>query len=457
MAGVPPNSPPNSMGQEPIVSSVTGADYIQSWVPGLFPQAANLISVDNLFAGRTSSGQVINGATINNSTIGLTTPAAGSFASFSSAAVDITGGTIDGTLIGNSTPADGYFAALHSVSGKFGSGTTTGLPYNFQSAIDFDPSSGGAVNRQNIFNTKLSYASTTTNIWEGVMSAVEVRGPGTANGEINGFHSYHHFNSGANAAAVEQFEASFLNDGTLGENVGYLASFINGAAGVANTVTGMKTRLVNNNSTPGQIAAYIGWQNDAISGTAPTTNMLIKNGDPDAYIGTLGGLALGQIANPGAGTLFKLKGTDNSAGTFPIIVTNLAGTQGFVMDNSMKSYFGGLKTTIDATGAVVINGANTSGGTFPFTVYNSSSALLLGVGNDGTTHFAGNSSNVDGGGSFNGVQFACVSGGPTTTTGNGAPSATQPNGSIYLRKDGAANTRLYVSEGGGAWSAILSS
>ena len=164
-----------------------------------------------------------------------------------------------------------------------------------------------------------------------------------------------------------------------------------------------------------------------------------------------------QIANPGAGTLFKLKGTDNSAGTFPIIVTNLAGTQGFVMDNSMKSYFGGLKTTIDATGAVVINGANTSGGTFPFTVYNSSSALLLGVGNDGTTHFAGNSSNVDGGGSFNGVQFAFVSGGPTITTGNGAPSATQPNGSIYLRKDGAANTRLYVSEGGGAWSAILSS
>ena len=31
-----------------------------------------------------------------------------------------------------------------------------------------------------------------------------------------------------------------------------------------------------------------------------------------------------------------------------------------------------------------------------------------------------------------------------TAGGSGAPSATQPNGSLWLRTDGAANTRLYV-------------
>lgn len=49
-----------------------------------------------------------------------------------------------------------------------------------------------------------------------------------------------------------------------------------------------------------------------------------------------------------------------------------------------------------------------------------------------------------------------TSAGPTITSGSGAPSGTQPNGSIYLRTDGAANTRFYVSEGGGTWAAIAS-
>jgi hypothetical protein len=42
----------------------------------------------------------------------------------------------------------------------------------------------------------------------------------------------------------------------------------------------------------------------------------------------------------------------------------------------------------------------------------------------------------------------------TISSGAGAPTSTQPNGSIYMRTDGAANTRLYVSEGGGTWAAV---
>jgi len=40
------------------------------------------------------------------------------------------------------------------------------------------------------------------------------------------------------------------------------------------------------------------------------------------------------------------------------------------------------------------------------------------------------------------------SGGPTITTGTGAPSHSAPNGSVYLRTDGGSGTTLYVRESG---------
>lgn len=46
-----------------------------------------------------------------------------------------------------------------------------------------------------------------------------------------------------------------------------------------------------------------------------------------------------------------------------------------------------------------------------------------------------------------------VSGDPTISSGSGAPSAAEPNGSIYLRTDGANSTILY-SRVSGSWVAI---
>ena len=45
------------------------------------------------------------------------------------------------------------------------------------------------------------------------------------------------------------------------------------------------------------------------------------------------------------------------------------------------------------------------------------------------------------------------SGGPTITTGTGAPTHSAPNGSTYHRTDGTASTTLYV-RAAGAWSAL---
>ena len=44
----------------------------------------------------------------------------------------------------------------------------------------------------------------------------------------------------------------------------------------------------------------------------------------------------------------------------------------------------------------------------------------------------------------------------TITSGLGAPSAIQPNGSLYMRQDGSTNTRLYISNGS-TWVAVSSS
>jgi len=42
---------------------------------------------------------------------------------------------------------------------------------------------------------------------------------------------------------------------------------------------------------------------------------------------------------------------------------------------------------------------------------------------------------------------------PTLETGNGAPTGTRPNPTIYVRKDGTAGSTLYWTTGNGTWTA----
>jgi len=43
---------------------------------------------------------------------------------------------------------------------------------------------------------------------------------------------------------------------------------------------------------------------------------------------------------------------------------------------------------------------------------------------------------------------------PTIRSGTGAATGTQPSGSLWLRSDGTAGARIYVSQGGGTWVPI---
>jgi len=46
--------------------------------------------------------------------------------------------------------------------------------------------------------------------------------------------------------------------------------------------------------------------------------------------------------------------------------------------------------------------------------------------------------------------------GPNIRSGTGAATGTQPSGSIWLRTDGSAGARMYVSQGGGTWIPVAS-
>lgn len=46
--------------------------------------------------------------------------------------------------------------------------------------------------------------------------------------------------------------------------------------------------------------------------------------------------------------------------------------------------------------------------------------------------------------------------GPTIRSGTGAATGTQPSGSFWIRTDGTAGSRIYVSQGGGTWVAVAS-
>lgn len=240
-----------------------------------------------------------------------------------------------------------------------GSGTVSGSPYQFQSAINYDPSTGAdAVNRRTMFNTTLTYSSSTTNIWEGITAFTTVNGPGTANGEINVFHGNLTINPGATVFGGEAIEGKIENSGTVGNGGVSLGLYYwrNTATGQASVAFGTKYQLVNENSTPGAVTTYAAIDNEAMTGggSAPTNNAFIRNGDPTGYILSLAGMSLGTFGTPDPGMFLKIAGSDNSNSTFPVKIYNLAAQNLFLLDNAGKAYFGtGLQTTIDGSGNIV--------------------------------------------------------------------------------------------------------
>lgn len=503
-----------------------------------------------------------------------------------------------------------------------GTGSVTGLPYEFQVAINADPSVSEAAARRNAFNTTLTYSTSSTNVWENLFSAVTINGPGVSTGEVNGMLVYGQFNTSSTIATWENFEASFENLGLIsGIATMFLAIPHNAATGsVTGSIFGTKYQLQNDNAASGCINQYYAIDNEALtgSGSTPTIYGFIRNADPKGNIVSLGPMALGSLTPPVAGTLLEVVGGGTTSATTPFLVKSGGGLNVLYGDDSGTTHMGNGNAFVDVGGnfvgnSVTVGGSSTGELTFKNTVSGTLSIIVpmgtlssniltlpnftdtfavLGhtqtfnasqiFADGGAWSAAGINGSVIGASSRAAVSATTVSvstsialglagtssgsaaffnttsgsitisppisgalgtntltlpdltdtfavlghaqtfsatqtfpdagtwattgisashlrsqvfdttasvamnigttsassivigssgvaldalgglivgaaGSPTVTSGSGAPGSTQPNGSIYLRNDGTASTRLYVSEGGGTWSAIVSS
>ena len=129
--------------------------------------------------------------------------------------------------------------------------------------------------------------------------------------------------------------------------------------------------------------------------------MVLKNADSGAHIGSLGGLALGALGAPGAGTNLQITGSNTSSGTYPIVVKNSAATNIFLLANDGSWQSSANKFAVSSTGALQITGADTSGGTFPFVLKNSAATNLFLVANDGSWQSSASAFSVDSAGAVN--------------------------------------------------------
>lgn len=150
-ACVPTSATVGMIGCEPVTTAIASTDYLQAWLPGVFPQSAQIITKANLFNAVTFSGvTTFTGAVAmtaagtaltvtNNATIGGTLTAAALVVTNNASvggALGVAGNsTLSGTLAvtGNST-----FAGATSIAGNLTlqgrltfSAPVSGTPVNY--------------------------------------------------------------------------------------------------------------------------------------------------------------------------------------------------------------------------------------------------------------------------------------------------------------------------------------
>lgn len=288
----------------------------------------------------------------------------------------------------------GGLAALKSQL-LVGSGTTQGAPYQFQSAITVDPSTLASGNRYSMFWTTLNYSVNTTNIWEGVTSFITVNGPGQANGEINGFHTYMQVNANALMASAEGYESSFENFGVVTKFVNLDTLFFNSSTGTANTLYGISGNLTNNNSTSGAVGGWANLDCEAMegSGSHPTFEYCIRNANAQGSISSLGGLVLGSLNTSQGTNLLTIIGGDSLDTSFPVIIKNSSNVLTLAVTNSGRFDFADAGVTIQPPSlgsAITIFGSDNSGSTFPFILKNQAGNVVAAFADSGAALFANN-------------------------------------------------------------------
>ena len=263
----------------------------------------------------------------------------------------------------------------------------------FQALYDADPSTISGNRRQSHFSTHLSYGATSSNIWENMSSFVYVDGPGAANGEINNFHGFLQVNAGAFVKTAEGFEASATNNGIVTNYTGYLGLFNNAATGTASEIDGAVFYLNNLNTAAGAVTVWNGINFPGMTGggSRPSFYNAIRIADPNLGIATMGGILIGGLGNSLPGELF-LQGANNSGGTFPLVMKNLAAQDVLHAANNGQVVFGMAGVTMQPPtlgASVFVQGSDNAAGSFPFGAKNLAGANVFFVNNSGQASVSG--------------------------------------------------------------------
>lgn len=125
--------------------------------------------------------------------------------------------------------------------------------------------------------------------------------------------------------------------------------------------------------------------------------------------------------------------------------SNIECTNNSFVSNNLLTTVAGLSLTDTDTYQLIGNNFLMTGGT-DFGFLNAINGTIF-----------GNSSNVSPSNTLSNKTPHTIAIGPTNTSimgGGGAPTNTQPVGSLFLRSDAGVGSRLYVSQGAGVWLAV---
>jgi hypothetical protein len=238
------------------------------------------------------------------------------------------------------------------------------------------------------------------------------------------------------------------------------------AIGVS-AMNGLTATTANNNVVIGNNAAQVI--------TTGNSNIIIGNGAGTVITTAQQNVMIGSNAGGALVTAFEDVFVGFNAGKSATGSTNtvIGHTAGLALTtgstNTIIGGHAGNKLTTGATNTIL--GANVAS----TTLSTGSSNIVIGVNGNADAPAAGSTDTltIQGNGAtpiISGTNMNTTpivllpgakvivgaTGKPSITSGTGAPVATEPNGSLYLRTDGAANTRLYISEGGGVWAPVTS-
>ena len=138
----------------------------------------------------------------------------------------------------------------------------------------------------------------------------------------------------------------------------------------------------------------------------------------------------------------------------PITVTRATGNVGFSQGINLGSTTAGSSTDLSKHIAVwgTTIGFNATAGAFNY-VGGASTTHSIQVGGNAIFNVGANGAVVVGTGY---LAFGSGASGANIRSGAGAATGTQPSGSLWLRTDGSAGARLYVSQGAGTWVPVAS-